>query len=78
MRKRRGKNNLLQGTADGHKQSRLLQNKNEQLREKAVHFCLLPPTVFMQVYQLFFAPLPTFAPGLLERTNKKKKPTENQ
>ena len=34
------------------------KTKNEQLWEKAVHFFLLPPTVFMQVYQLFFAPLP--------------------
>jgi hypothetical protein len=34
------------------------KTKNEQFWEKAVLFCLLPPTVFMQVYQLFFAPLP--------------------
>ena len=36
------------------------KTKNEQLWEKAVHFFLLPPTVVMQVYQLFFAPLPGF------------------
>ena len=58
MRKRR-KNNLLQGTADGHKQSRLLQDKKMNSSGKRLFiFCLLPPTGFMQVYQLFFAPLP--------------------
>ena len=45
MRKRK-KDDLGQGTADGHKQSRLQQVKNEQ------------PSIFMQVYQLFFVPLP--------------------
>ena len=42
------------------------KTKNEQFWEKAVHFLLVAtncfyaglPTVFMQVYQLFFAPLP--------------------
>ena len=52
MRKSR-KDDLVQGIADGHKQSpSATRQKNEQLREKAVHFLLV-------AINCFYAGLPT-------------------
>ena len=43
------------------------KTKNEQPFSELFIFCLLPPTSFMQVYQLFFAPLPEYLAHVLVR-----------
>ena len=43
------------------------KTKNEQLKKRLFIFCMLPPTVFMQFYQLFFCTITLFAVSVKSR-----------